>query len=911
MIYQLAKTSPLLTGQVKMNMIMNGNEVVDLQYTPISNYIPFAYNNPNDVLNYTHADNIKFLYNKISSDFFKDVTNPILTTKQLHRYDTLVDDTHENTYEMGMKRLEFQRYKKQFEFFCPFWCDTIDEMKRARFTINLVNKNGRVMYSSRIGFTKKIDEYIKNILPKLGVNQYNKELVYINFNEMSSYIKGLNVQKGVVQTVDTSYLVNNLLERERPVLETDNMILSLFPSNKIVCTQLFNFNFVFDLYDFIPLNLLEDFVCERINVYIDMYLENVKDGEIVYDKIPVMDLYSNYENIPKYDIHNHVYDSEQNVLDYLKEYRCTSLIDKNKITQSTFHWVLQDKNDAIFNIYNGFAPFYNIKENNIDTIRYSTSITNDSPDLFTDTFDYNKNPFGIFKFTKIDSDEISLLEFLHEIRNDDNYFTYRLDNLGEKEYGYLGNILLSNKNIKTYIEKSKNAIEDANKKTNIDESLREKSDYIVFAKKTDSGKYSIECYNDEKKSSNVKSSLDYPDTPYCVLKGNNPAETVNLYEIKSIKCGIFKINDLYDYQKIRGTFDNDYLLTKLGYLDDSGKFVESNNNYIMVRYNQNTNELYFGFLIKYSIEDLLKTDNVGNDDILAIKNNVSFHNLFNTDYNRFCPNKYSVNLYKGKMYYTLSQQGICYNALNFIAKVIKCTRFPNHIVFNKSFSTQKAESPVITSSELEMVKADKTVEIYRYDSNIYPMFVDENSIFKNNVYWCKQYNKTIYNTLQEIISGKKDLDHINDYANIALYKYLPLFKSIEYFVLNSKPVDYNYYYLYDIQVIKAEDTEEQKEKIVIHNNYDYKKEISWYKNNSFIYLPESFTEEYITETENQVDIVEAIFNRIKNNTELSDDDLRILIKHYIQNLYTYTYTYDYISETDITKQKYIIKFKLK
>jgi hypothetical protein len=138
-----------------------------------------------------------------------------------------------------------------------------------------------------------------------------------------------------------------------------------------------------------------------------------------------------------------------------------------------------------------------------------------------------------------------------------------------------------------------------------------------------------------------------------------------------------------------------------------------------------------------------------------------------------------------------------------------------------------------------------------------------------------------------------------------------ILKSIEYFVLNSKPVDYNYYYLYDIQVIKAEDTEEQKEKIVIHNNYDYKKEISWYKNNSFIYLPESFTEEYITETENQVDIVEAIFNRIKNNTELSDDDLRILIKHYIQNLYTYTYTYDYISETDITKQKYIIKFKLK
>ena len=50
MIYQLAKTSPLITGQVKMNMIMNGNKVVDIQYVPLSNYIPFAYHQHEPVL---------------------------------------------------------------------------------------------------------------------------------------------------------------------------------------------------------------------------------------------------------------------------------------------------------------------------------------------------------------------------------------------------------------------------------------------------------------------------------------------------------------------------------------------------------------------------------------------------------------------------------------------------------------------------------------------------------------------------------------------------------------------------------------------------------------------------------------------------------------------------------------------
>ena len=92
---------------------MEGNTVVNIQYVPISNHIPFNYNNPIDVLNYSHGDNVKALYNRISDDFFKEVVNPMLSVKQLHRYDTLTDDTHENTYEKGMKRLEYKKYKKQ------------------------------------------------------------------------------------------------------------------------------------------------------------------------------------------------------------------------------------------------------------------------------------------------------------------------------------------------------------------------------------------------------------------------------------------------------------------------------------------------------------------------------------------------------------------------------------------------------------------------------------------------------------------------------------------------------------------------------------------------------------------------------------------------------------------------------
>ena len=48
-----------------------------------------------------------------------------------------------------------------------------------------------------------------------------------------------------------SYIVNTLLYTERPVLEVDNMLVNLFGKHKLICPQLFNFNFVFDLEDFL------------------------------------------------------------------------------------------------------------------------------------------------------------------------------------------------------------------------------------------------------------------------------------------------------------------------------------------------------------------------------------------------------------------------------------------------------------------------------------------------------------------------------------------------------------------------------------------------------------------------------------------------------------------------------------
>lgn len=856
-----------------MNMIMNGNKVVDLQYVPISNYIPFAYNNPIDVLNYTHGENVKKLYSKISDYFFKEVVNPTLSTKQLHRYDTLVDDTHENTYEMGMKRIEYKRYKKQFEFFCPVWCDNADEFKQLRFIINLENRNGRTIYSKEITFDDNIKKYINKIHEDLGIQGLNNNLLYVNFQEMLSHIKGLNVKNGKVQTIDTSYIVNNLLYQERPVLETDNMLVNLFNAHNTIATQIFNFNFVFDLTDFMPISLINDFLLERINVYVDVYKG--------YEKVKEKDLYSNYDNIPRYDIYTGEYNSSHNVLDYLMEYKSTELITKNKLSQGTFHWCLQNNDNAVFNLYNGFAPIYN-------SVANSSKISCDHPDLFTDVFDKNKNPLGVFKYTSLNKD-LLFVDFVKEIEDNNNYFTYNLKNLNEKEYDFFGNILISNNKLSEELEKL------INKEHSTDEFLAYNT---VFSEST--------------------SALDdYSSNFYKSLTGTNNvlSDTIDV-----VNAGIFNISQGYNYNKIRNLLSSEYLISSLEY-EDNNIFFNDLNNFIVVRYHENEKServLTVAILLK------IDPDNVS----LGIQKNLSFKSIYNgniskllyekkqrygtskssyKDYPNGYINNYDEFIIKNPAEYLgskkITQKAMCYNALDLVCKIINCAKFPNIIVFDKSLSSTKAVSPSVKSDEINLTKADKSVCIYRYDSNLYPMFIDTNekSNFKNNVYWCKQYNKTIMNTINDINNGTlSDIDGIVNYSKYALYKFTPLFKSIGYFVLNSKELDYKNCYLYDLDT---------------SNSVKYVKEISWYKNNSMIYLPSGFTtvlEKNTGDEINDDDIVTCISSVLKNDSDFEDSiEKEKLIKYYISNLYSYEYEYDYKNDSDITKQIYKIKFTLK
>lgn len=853
MVYQLAKTSTLLSGQVKWDMVLDGNKVTNLQFVPISEHIPFNYYSPVDVMNYSHCDNIKSLYSKISDKFYTPVVNPKLSDKHLYRSKNLYQDTHENTYEMGMKRVEYHRYSKQFSFFCPIWCDNVIEFNNLRFKICVKNSKNpdRILYSSFIDMDY-IKEYMKKYFDTLEVypideraslicnggyykegttvqnakkeyvnildqndkiyvddnlfawkftlediadpskNTYsyygkcvsvnhkmsdNTDLIYLNFTEKTAWAKGINAEKGIVQVADTSSIINNLVSKERPMLEFDNMIANIFPNNKLICTQLFNFNFLFNLDDFIPQEFIANMIGEKMNIYVDVYCGS--------EKVEVRDFYSNYAFIPRYDTYKTQYLTDKNALDYLRDYDIVDFITKNKIVQSTFHWCYQSNQDIMFNMYDGTSPLFN----GMDKIQ---GIHNTFSDLFTQEFDCNKNPFGFLSYHNLD--ENSTLNFFDDVENilsnESNY--YEFDFKDEEEYQWFGDMMVMNKKV------------------------------------------------------NRISSCD------------------------KIKTIIIKKTKFPENQIIR------VMLSK---------------SYTQMRLTVKNNITLQNFLVFYKIDSDTKTCRViffvtENEDSPTFPQDTK-NVLF---FNGFLSSEFQITDNEQKEIIE-SIQNILYNV-----------KMPLIFMFDDSIVPEHYNSPDIDSNEATYVKAKHTTYIQRYDLNIYPMMIRTDDEFKfNYTYWCKQFVNTIGN-------DSEDIDNIKRFNNISFKKFSPLYPSIGYFVLNDCKTDYENFYM--SEYIK----EKTDNKICYQGDTSWYKNNSMFVLPSSIeltYTGKQLTDDIIFNMLFNYFIKNLDVENLSYTNEEKIKEMYSVFSEKIFDLYTVKYKFDYLSDKDINNYNYEIKYTLR
>ena len=378
--YQLYRTNILLGGQMKYDLVadlVDGDVIInDIHITPISDNLPYNKLSDENLLNYDNQENIKNFYTGNLGYFFDTFIPTKLTNDQPLINTDVFERNYDDSIMMGCKRLEYSLYQKQFQVFCPVWLENIKENENISFKLNICDSRGSSLYSKKIKMNEKIANYFKKYYKYLQLDSdFGDKLMNMNLTSKTCTIHGLNVETGNLVTFQDYSLINNLLLRERPLLEFDSMIINTLKNNKIIAKQLFNFNIcfnikdIFDTCDYIDSVNFYDYVI-KIDVMIesDVITESDKPSVVLLEK---RDLYTNYEKIYKerVTIIDLPTNKESNpeepplVQSYLKDNKCVDLIDRNKINQKYIHWSLADNNDIIFNLYDGFAGYDSYGDN--------------------------------------------------------------------------------------------------------------------------------------------------------------------------------------------------------------------------------------------------------------------------------------------------------------------------------------------------------------------------------------------------------------------------------------------------------------------------------------------------------------------------------------------------------------------
>ena len=370
MRYQLLKTSPYLGGQIRWDIPMyfhydDGVHVVDtpeLHIVPLDDNITFNEGNDWETLNYTHLENIKHLFSQIGDAFFS-ASGEWLGNHWLYNEGDILDP-YSHIYNMGARRTRFKRYEKQFSYLCPLWISEETDPTKFAFEVSVkVSGEERDHIVRRIfKLSPEICTYMKEYLdksaryvepdpaaPDPGYQGVNNDLLSIKFDPDYAFITGVQADAGKYTTQDVTYMISSLLEREIPMMEFDNMLVSKFRQSNIVAQQLINLNFLFNMED-ISYVLKESLIGKHIGIS----LKVMYDGEY----LPIKDFYTNYSDIPVYRVDRGSLSKSENVCDYMGDHKIVDYMYVNKFTQPIFHWAMVENPTYIYNFYDGFAPTF-------------------------------------------------------------------------------------------------------------------------------------------------------------------------------------------------------------------------------------------------------------------------------------------------------------------------------------------------------------------------------------------------------------------------------------------------------------------------------------------------------------------------------------------------------------------------
>lgn len=438
MILQLAKTSPYLTGQYKLDieLFWDGEKisVKNCHVSPLADNLGETDSIEYPFFNSKLTDHIKRLQNRLGDTFFMD-SPALIGEKILYKDENEFKDTYDHTYQAGVSRMRYEKYGKQFQLLCPIWTDSADELSDCVFTFKIKGAGAEINTSEnsfRIGKevagngkTPKLMDILNEYLQ--GMVSGQPDLLNINFDRNEVTIKGIEAATGTLITKDVSYSLEKMLDRERPLLEIDSMLCQLLPSNGLIARQVLNLNFCFNISDIMPPYLINKTEMNQWQIWCDIttleerekIVNDTKIIEVIEKDVEFRDLYTNYTSIPAFVANetNGEFNKNYNVLDYLEDHRCYDTIMANKVTQPIFHWALVENPDYIYNFYNGFSP---VIKNNKD-IKLGQGLFFNQPNPYQKEYTIGSNTLNWCKIK--DFTNVSSLPTVINVTsaNEDNY----------------------------------------------------------------------------------------------------------------------------------------------------------------------------------------------------------------------------------------------------------------------------------------------------------------------------------------------------------------------------------------------------------------------------------------------------------------------------------------------------------
>lgn len=392
--FQLNNTSVYLGGQCKWDIVIgnyNGLLYVEgFQLTPLSDNVPFNKRGTINYLNKNHSYTLKKFYNSLKENFWS--IEPCLNQKVVTKEDEEICGVMDNSFYAGTRRSScYPVYNKQYECLQPLWLEKIEDDDVLKFNFNLYSissSNKKILDFKSLSFSHiDVDDerfkfhnefivYFKDWLKQLNIiGDGNNKTLNVDLQNSIAQVDGVSVISGQKSnTISCDYVCNNLLSYERPNVETDYILTTLFKTHNLITSQLFNFCFCFNIDD-----VVNPFFINQLNgKFVSIGCDAILNGKTIERR----SLFTNYEFIGK-DIYNpfmfinkmksnnyggldseyeieYVYNSEDkeqkyNVLDYLRDYENVSIKNINKISQHIVHWDFVNHLQDVFNLYYGYS----------------------------------------------------------------------------------------------------------------------------------------------------------------------------------------------------------------------------------------------------------------------------------------------------------------------------------------------------------------------------------------------------------------------------------------------------------------------------------------------------------------------------------------------------------------------------